>query len=94
MRIPIFKIATIAISLLLSLASTAQVKDTVQSDNYVVMLSLDGFRWDYSTLYKTPNLNQIATNGVKADAMISCYPSKTFPITIVWLLGFTQIIMG
>jgi alkaline phosphatase D len=79
MRIPNFKIAAIAIGLLISITTTAQVKDTVQSDNYVVMLSLDGFRWDYSTIYKTPNLNQIATNGIKADAMISCYPSKTFP---------------
>ncbi len=48
-------------------------------DNYVVLLSIDGFRWDYPTMYKTPNLNKIAQEGVKADALIPCYPSKTFP---------------
>ncbi len=48
-------------------------------DNYVIMLSLDGFRWDYPTLYNTPNLNKIAQEGVKAKSLIPCYPSKTFP---------------
>lgn len=48
-------------------------------DNYVIMLSLDGFRWDYPTMYNTPNLNKIAEEGVKAKSLIPCYPSKTFP---------------
>lgn len=57
----------------------AQDSKSGQPDNYVVMLSLDGFRWDYSKLYNTPNLNRIAQEGVKAKSMIPCYPSKTFP---------------
>jgi predicted AlkP superfamily pyrophosphatase or phosphodiesterase len=48
-------------------------------DNYVVMLSLDAFRWDYPLLANTPSLMQIAENGVTAEALIPCYPSKTFP---------------
>lgn len=77
----IFKKPLLQLALVLALISscTAQEPKTIQPDNYVVMLSLDGFRWDYSKLYTTPNLNQIAKDGVKADAMISCYPSKTFP---------------
>jgi predicted AlkP superfamily pyrophosphatase or phosphodiesterase len=47
--------------------------------NYVVVVSLDAFRWDYSKLYKTPNLNRIAVEGVKADRMISSFPTVTFP---------------
>lgn len=43
------------------------------------MLSLDGFRWDYPDLYDTPNLDQIAKNGVKAKSIIPVFPSKTFP---------------
>ncbi|MCF7796790.1 MAG: ectonucleotide pyrophosphatase/phosphodiesterase [Lentisphaeria bacterium] len=43
------------------------------------MLSLDGFRWDYTTKVHTPNLDYIAANGVKADAMIPSFPTKTFP---------------
>jgi alkaline phosphatase D len=48
-------------------------------DTYVVMLSMDAFRWDYPELTSTPNLNAIAANGVRAYALQPCYPSKTFP---------------
>lgn len=47
--------------------------------NYVLLVSMDGFRWDYSTLYKTPNINSIATEGVKADRLIPSFPTVTFP---------------
>lgn len=79
LRITAISIIAIALVNILSFQSVGQDKSTAQPDNYVVMLSLDGFRWDYSSLYNTPNLNQIAKDGVKANSMISCYPSKTFP---------------
>jgi predicted AlkP superfamily pyrophosphatase or phosphodiesterase len=47
--------------------------------NYVVMVSFDAFRWDYSKMYKTPNLDQVARDGVKADRMIPSFPTITFP---------------
>ncbi len=47
--------------------------------NYVVLVSFDAFRWDYNQLYKTPNLNKFAKEGVKADRMIPSFPTKTFP---------------
>jgi alkaline phosphatase D len=47
--------------------------------NYVLLVSLDAFRWDYSKLYNTPNLNKLAKDGVKADRMISSFPTVTFP---------------
>jgi predicted AlkP superfamily pyrophosphatase or phosphodiesterase len=50
-----------------------------QFKNYVVLVSLDAFRWDYSKIYKTPNLNKLAKDGVKADRMISSFPTVTFP---------------
>ena len=46
---------------------------------YVVMLSLDGFRWDYTDKVPTPNLDYITKNGVKASSMQPSFPSKTFP---------------
>jgi predicted AlkP superfamily pyrophosphatase or phosphodiesterase len=45
---------------------------------YVIMLSMDGFRWDYPDHYPTPNLDRIASRGVKA-ALQPSFPSKTFP---------------
>jgi len=50
-----------------------------RNETYVVMLSLDAYRWDYPELTPTPNLHSIAKRGVRADALIPCYPSKTFP---------------
>jgi alkaline phosphatase D len=47
--------------------------------NYVLVVSLDAFRWDYSTIYNTPNLNKLAKDGVKADRMFSSFPTVTFP---------------
>jgi alkaline phosphatase D len=46
---------------------------------HVVILSLDGFRWDYLDLYHTPNLDSIGRVGVKAHSLKPCFPSKTFP---------------
>jgi alkaline phosphatase D len=47
--------------------------------NYVVLVSMDAFRWDYPLVYKTPNLNRIAAEGVKADRLIPSFPTVTFP---------------
>jgi predicted AlkP superfamily pyrophosphatase or phosphodiesterase len=44
---------------------------------YVIMLSLDGFRPDY--LRDAPNLQRMAASGARAEALISVFPSKTFP---------------
>jgi predicted AlkP superfamily pyrophosphatase or phosphodiesterase len=46
---------------------------------YVVLVSLDGFRWDFPNFFDTPHLNALAKQGVKAKSMQPCYPTKTFP---------------
>ncbi len=48
--------------------------------HYVVLVSLDGFRYDYPKLYGAPHLDAIAKDGVTApDGMLPAYPSVTFP---------------
>ncbi len=46
---------------------------------YVVMVSLDAFRWDYDSIYGTPVLDDIADKGVMAVRLIPSFPTKTFP---------------
>lgn len=46
---------------------------------YVVMVSLDGFRYDYDKIHGSKTLQAIARNGVRAEGLIPVYPSKTFP---------------
>ena len=46
--------------------------------HYTVIVSLDGFRWDYPQMYDTPFFDRMAQEGVKAT-MIPSFPTKTFP---------------
>lgn len=45
----------------------------------VVLVSFDGFRHDYLERYDTPAFDRLATEGVRADALVPVFPSKTFP---------------
>ncbi|MRR18843.1 alkaline phosphatase family protein [bacterium] len=46
---------------------------------YLVMVSLDAFRWDYDSIHGTPVLDDIARSGVMAERLIPSFPTKTFP---------------
>jgi predicted AlkP superfamily pyrophosphatase or phosphodiesterase len=68
----------------LVLAALLFVPTIVRSEESVskptlILVSLDGFRWDYLDLFETPNLNQLAAEGVRAKGLTPVYPSKTFP---------------
>lgn len=43
-----------------------------------ILVSIDGFRWDYLTRGITPNLSRLAAGGVSGP-MRPSFPSKTFP---------------
>ena len=45
----------------------------------VILISLDGFRYDYPDKFKTETLNRLAREGVRAKWMIPSFPTKTFP---------------
>lgn len=57
-----------------------QADSRAKSDYHpVILVSLDGFKPDYLRRGVTPNLNQLAANGVRAEAMRPSFPSITFP---------------
>lgn len=45
----------------------------------VILVALDGYRYDYLEKYNPPVLNKIARDGVRAKWLIPCFPTKTFP---------------
>jgi predicted AlkP superfamily pyrophosphatase or phosphodiesterase len=45
----------------------------------VLLISLDGFRWDYFDKAVTPNLDRLADTGVMTEGLIPVFPTKTFP---------------
>ena len=69
-----------------NVADTAQVvipnrqnSIEAQSQPYVIMISADGFRYDYAKKYNSENLLKYSNQGVQAKAMLPSYPSITFP---------------
>jgi predicted AlkP superfamily pyrophosphatase or phosphodiesterase len=50
-----------------------------QQKPYVILISADGFRYDYAQKYGATNLLQLSNEGVMAESMIPSYPSLTFP---------------
>lgn len=46
---------------------------------YVILISADGFRYDYAKKFNAKHLLKLGENGVSAKAMIPGYPSITFP---------------
>lgn len=59
-----------------SVTSQQPVKDLKPT---VILISLDGFRYDYLDKYKPKVLNELARTGVRAKWMIPSFPTKTFP---------------
>jgi predicted AlkP superfamily pyrophosphatase or phosphodiesterase len=50
-----------------------------QAKPYVILISADGFRSDFSVKYGAKFLQSREAKGIKAEAMIPSYPSLTFP---------------
>ncbi len=78
--------------LLFSFYATLHAQDTIQqivpgrknaatqlSKPYVILISADGFRYDYAKKYNAENLLKLRRSGVKAKSMIPSFPSVTFP---------------
>jgi predicted AlkP superfamily pyrophosphatase or phosphodiesterase len=45
----------------------------------LILISIDGFRWDYLQRYEAPTLRRLAAGGVHVRSLTPSYPSKTFP---------------
>jgi ectonucleotide pyrophosphatase/phosphodiesterase family protein 5 len=58
-----------------------------QSQPYLILISFDGFRWDYVNRGITPNINSLIENGVKALSFEPVFPTKTFPNHISIITG-------
>lgn len=68
---PLFLLLSLLLTVNLSCSKPAR-------NNYTVIVSLDGNRWDYPDYYDTPFLDSLATVGVSAR-MEASYPASTFP---------------
>ncbi|XP_061191232.1 ectonucleotide pyrophosphatase/phosphodiesterase family member 5-like [Saccostrea echinata] len=65
-------------SLVLSLLVLAAVGVAARR-NKVLLVSMDGFRWDYVKTISTPNLDRLAGLGTRAEYINNTFCTKTFP---------------
>jgi predicted AlkP superfamily pyrophosphatase or phosphodiesterase len=65
--------------LALHLPVQAQAKPINDLQPTLILISLDGFRYDYLNLYQPPSLKSLARGGIRARWMVPSFPSKTFP---------------
>ena len=64
-----------------------QNTEWAQSQDYVLMISIDGFRHDYAEKFNATNILKLEKEGVAADQLIPSFPSKTFPNHFTLITG-------
>jgi predicted AlkP superfamily pyrophosphatase or phosphodiesterase len=52
---------------------------SAHDESLLILVSFDGWRWDYGSKAPSPNLARLAARGVRAAGLIPGYPSKTIP---------------
>ena len=50
-----------------------------ESESKVLLISMDGFRWDYIKQVNTPNFDKFAAAGTRAEYINNTFVTKTFP---------------
>ena len=54
-------------------------RQTGSAEPILILVSFDGWRWDYTTREPAPTLRALASRGVRASELIPSFPSFTFP---------------
>ncbi|KAG5832995.1 hypothetical protein ANANG_G00297170 [Anguilla anguilla] len=73
--------------LMVSLCGGAPLKGATRSRNKLLLISFDGFRWDYDRDVDTPNLDAMARDGVKAAYVTPPFITITSPTHFTLLTG-------
>lgn len=76
----------ISLSLLLPLISCIPIS----SPPLLLLISLDGFRWDYPDLYKLPNFNSLIERGVRVKYIENTFATVTFPSHFTMITGLYE----
>lgn len=76
-----WRVALVLVLAILSVGSgcTEPREVAVDGQPLVILISFDGWRWDYATKAAAPNLRSVIARGVSAENLIPGFPPKTFP---------------
>src|SRR5258706_5753842 len=73
------RLRRLAILLALALICAEPASRAGGAPPILILISFDGWRWDYIDRQPAPNLKALAARGVRAKAMIPSFPVLTFP---------------
>src|SRR3954452_24032303 len=62
-----------------ALIGSAPLLDPGPTAPILILISFDGWRWDYIDRLPAPNLKALAARGVRAKALLPSFPVLTFP---------------
>jgi predicted AlkP superfamily pyrophosphatase or phosphodiesterase len=68
-----------ALAVALGFATAAARPQPAAPKQTVVLISLDGFRWDYFNRPAAKRIRALAATGVRAERLVPAFPSKTYP---------------
>lgn len=69
-------------------------KQVADDRPYLLLISIDGYRSDYTELFNPPRLTQLARQGLRAEGLRPSFPSKTFPNHLTLATGLLPIHHG
>jgi arylsulfatase A-like enzyme len=79
-RILLCSLATASIPAIADRIGSGGVNAPEQRDKpYLILISIDGFRWDYRDLYETPAMDRLAARGIYAESLRPVFPVLSFP---------------
>jgi predicted AlkP superfamily pyrophosphatase or phosphodiesterase len=61
------------------IAAACRPAEVTPARSILILISIDGFRFDYLDRYQAPTIRRLAGEGVRAEGLIPQFPSKTFP---------------
>jgi predicted AlkP superfamily pyrophosphatase or phosphodiesterase len=73
------RVRRLAILLALVLIAAAPTSRATGEPPILILVSFDGWRWDYIDHQPAPHLRALAARGIRATAMIPSFPVLTFP---------------
>jgi predicted AlkP superfamily pyrophosphatase or phosphodiesterase len=69
----------VLLALVLAAALLAAQRSSGAPDPILILISFDGWRYDYADRVRAPNLLALAARGARAKALIPSFPTLTFP---------------
>ena len=69
----------ILLTSIISAIHSSPVLNKTVSPPLLLLISFDGFRWDYPDIYKLPNFNSLLKRGVRVKHIDNSFATVTFP---------------